>query len=284
MIMQAYLVMLLVLLNGMNTSADTAQNGLIFSVIADGLNEATSIFKTPDGDLFVVETGSDRILKLDRNGNRTDSLGRTGFGDYRFDRPIDIDATNGLKIYVSDYNNRRVQIFDRRLQYLTSVNLARLPAANRTYSPTRISINSIGELFILDEEHSRLLRINRNGRFEYDIDLRSLGIGDLPVSMVANDDVIYLSETGKGIIHMISGGNYLRFIGGMEPIVALTIFGDILWAVAERKLYRLDLRGRLIQESDFPAGIVPADIAAGKDYLYLLTSGEILRSPVPVSE
>jgi len=262
--------------------ADTSVNRLPLHVIAAGLNDASSIYITPDNELFLAESGANRILRLDKNGLRLDSLGRMGFGDYRFDRPFDVDATNGLKIYVSDYNNRRIQIFDRRLQYLSTLDLADITGHGRAYRPTRIAVNAFGELFVLDEEQKSLLKYDRNGRFEYSVDLQSTGIRDMPVSMVLTGDMIFLADPAGGVIHLVSdSGSYERFIGGIDPVYALTAFGGSVWAASEKMVYELDRRGRVLREFGIEGVDTIVSVAAGKEYLYLLDSGSIYRAVIP---
>ena len=128
-------------------------------VIYSGLDTPTSIYATQD-HLYVVESGKHRILKLDHDGKLVETLGGLGSGDYQFDTPIDIDATNGLKIYISDYRNNRVQIFDRRFQYLSTI---KAPQGQRNFRPTQLAVNDFGELFVYEESSKSILRYDENG-------------------------------------------------------------------------------------------------------------------------
>lgn len=132
-------------------------------IIFSGLENATSIYATQD-HLFVVESGKHRLLKLDHNGNLIETLGGLGSGDYQFDTPIDVDATNGLKIYVTDYGNERIQVYDRRFQYLGSIT-GESGFQNRRISPTQLVVNDFGELFVYDERSKSILKFDENGSF-----------------------------------------------------------------------------------------------------------------------
>jgi hypothetical protein len=266
----------------MRTIPDTGEVRLTLQVIATGLNDASSLYITPDNELYLVEAGANRILKLDKNGARLDSLGRMGFGDYRFDLPYDVDATNGLKIYVSDHNNHRIQIYDRRLQYLTTLDLADITDYGRASRPTRIAVNAFGELYVLDEEQKSLLKFDRNGRFEFRVDLRSAGIRDMPVSMAVAGNTIFLADPAGGTIHLVSeSGSYERFIGGMAPVHALAAYGGTVWAASGKIVYELDRRGRIIREFGIEGLYTVKSAAAGEEYLYLLDSDSIHRAVIP---
>lgn len=131
-----------------------------------GLNNPTSIYATQQ-HIFVVESGKHRVLKLDHSGELLETVGGLGNGDYQFDTPTDIDATNGLKIYVSDYRNNRIQIFDRRFQFLTSIKREQSTGINRAIRPTQIAVNKFGELFYYDEASKSIIRIDEQGNQLY---------------------------------------------------------------------------------------------------------------------
>lgn len=131
-----------------------------------GLNKPTSIYVTQQY-IFVVESGKHRVLKLDHSGELLETVGGLGNGDYQFDTPLDIDATNGLKIYVSDYRNNRVQVFDRRFQFLTSIKRQQSTGISRAIRPTQIAVNKFGELFYYDEASRSIVRIDEQGNQLY---------------------------------------------------------------------------------------------------------------------
>lgn len=158
------LISILLFILGYNASLQAQENeqeekDIIFS----GLESATSIYATQD-HLFVVESGKHRLLKLDHNGNLIETLGGLGTGDYQFDTPIGVDATNGLKIYVTDYGNERIQVYDRRFQYLGSIT-GESGFQNRRISPTQLVVNDFGELFVYDESSKSILKFDQYGSF-----------------------------------------------------------------------------------------------------------------------
>lgn len=149
---------LILLLLLCTVSAKAQQPQIIYS----GLNNATSIYATSN-HIFVIESGKNRVLKLDHDGELEAKLGGLGTGDYQFDTPIDIDATNGLKIYISDYRNNRIQIFDRRFQFLTSIKGENSFGYNRRIKPTQLVVNAFGELFFYDEASNSIHKHDENG-------------------------------------------------------------------------------------------------------------------------
>lgn len=135
------------------------------SIIAEGFQNATSIYATQN-HLYVVESGKNRILKLDHSGDLIETMGGLGSGNYQLDTPIDLDATNGLKIYISDYRNGRVQIFDRRFQYLSTITGKRAFGRDQEIRPTQLVVNDFGELFFYDDVSKSIQKHDENGNWQ----------------------------------------------------------------------------------------------------------------------
>ena len=174
-------------------------------VIYSGLDNATSIYATTN-HLFVVESGKNRVLKLDHNGKLLETLGGLGTGDYQFDEPIDIDATNGLKIYISDYRNNRIQVFDRRFQYLTSIKGDNAFGNGRRIKPTQLVVHDFGELFFYDEASRSIHKHDENGNH--------VGSFEVPVGMQVSDinlknDQLELVDTEDGHVQLMSQNGIL---------------------------------------------------------------------------
>lgn len=188
--------------------------------------EITSLFITPTPHLFLVESGRNRILRLSLDGQRLDSLGRTGSGTYQFDTPLDIDATNELKIFVSDYNNNRIQVFDRRLQFLSTVRLPRI-GGMQGYRPTVLTVNNLGELFFYDEESEYIYKFNFNGGFEQRFSTRGEDRIIKPSSMAALDDAVFVADPAQSVVHILTvNGRYIGFISGITKPGVLAVWGD----------------------------------------------------------
>lgn len=154
-----FLILLILVMCSFSANAQDEISEVIYSE----LDNATSIYATQD-HLFVVESGKHRLLKLDHDGNLLETLGGLGSGDYQLDTPMDVDATNGLKIYISDYGNNRIQIFDRRFQFLGSIT-GETTFQNRRIKPTQLVVNDFGELFVFDENSKSIFKFDENGNY-----------------------------------------------------------------------------------------------------------------------
>ena len=178
---ESLLTLLLVLL--MELPA-LAQAGLTFKPVITNLRGATAMSVAPTGSIFIVETDQNRILEVDTAGQRVDSLGNYGFGNYQFDEPVDVDATNGLKIYVSDNGNNRIQIFDRHLQYLSSIADASDNPLTSTYYPTKLCIDNRGDLFFYDGRSHYVFSFDPYGKYDQGFNTQALGAIHKPSDMI----------------------------------------------------------------------------------------------------
>ncbi len=203
--------------------------------IYTALDNATSLSVTQNS-IYIVEQGKNRLLKLDHTGKLLDTIGGKGSGNYQFSKPVDVDGTNGLKIFITDYNNRRIQVFVRRGQYLSSIAGHSSFGNNRKYEPTQLSVNSLGEVFFVDEYSKQILR--------YDLDYNLLDEFRIPSEIRSVDDLkagngwIYILEVETDTIHELEmNGSYKGFYpaGGTT---AFFVNNDTIWEADENALIR----------------------------------------------
>ncbi len=222
---------------------------LVFTEINRGFRDASAIdFTAGDERIYIVESGRNRLITLDTGGNRTDSVGSRGSGDSRFDRPSDIDATNGMRIYVADLQNNRVQLFDRRLAYLSTIK----PPSDRQgvnpafFSPAAVSVNAFDEIYVYDSDSETILKFDRNGRLQSLITLNSYDI-ELPLrALLAHEDQLFVLEAERGLIHELSsGGGYRGFTAGAPDVKAMYLKNRRIWALSSDSLYIISLSGRI---------------------------------------
>ncbi len=65
------------------------------------------------GNVYVADTGNNRIQKFDNNGNFLTTWGTQGTGDGQLGLPVDVAVDAGGNVYVSENGNRRIQKFSQ---------------------------------------------------------------------------------------------------------------------------------------------------------------------------
>lgn len=84
-------------------------------------NGVTGVAVAPDGTVYAVDNGNQRVQVYDSDRVYFDTLGETGVsGDdnAHFNNPGDVVVDSAGNIYVADQGNSRVQVFDAALAYL----------------------------------------------------------------------------------------------------------------------------------------------------------------------
>lgn len=170
------------------------------------------------GAVYIADTGNNRILKFDRNGRLLRSVGGFGWGKEQFFSPFDIHASAVLDIFVADYNNHRIERYDKDLNYISSFYSNQDWANHLQFGyPKSVASSIHGELFILDAENIRVLKLNSFGIPEISFGGLADGRGRLlqPIQLaVSRDDRIYVSDSrANKVIVFDYFGNYLTEIG-----------------------------------------------------------------------
>lgn len=127
-------------------------------------------FNTPKGiaiddldNLYIVDSGNNRIQKLDKNGNFILGFGTYGTGDSQFISPtgITIDKRNGA-IYIADTGNNRIQKFDSNCSFINKWGESG-SSLSQFNNPSYIAVDSKGYVFVSDSGNNRVQVFNGDG-------------------------------------------------------------------------------------------------------------------------
>ena len=251
------------------------------TVLLTGLDDARSVRLSTLGNLFIAESGRHRILKVTKEGERMDSLGRLGRGDYQFDNPVAIDPSNELKVYVADRNNRRVQVFDRRMQYLSTIHLPRRTGTEISYRPSLLTVDRVGRVFFFDEERHLVYRYDSSGRYDLSFELFSREERIMPVSMDIYDEELWVADRRGELLHRFSsGGSYLGFVYAPEPVISVRKIQEQTWILGESRVQQIDNAGRILQGTTLPESTVAGgwhSFDIDSEYAFLLDGSRLLR-------
>lgn len=195
----------------------------LYTMIGDStskiqLKQARALSVDLSGSIYVADTGNNRILKFNNAGKLMKTVGGFGWEKEQFYLPYDIYASSALDIFVADYNNHRIERYDKDLNYISSLYSNENWAEQFQFGYPKAVASSIhGELFIIDAENVRLLKFNSFGEPEMSFGDFAEGKGRLlqPVQVaISPDDKIYVSDSqANKIIVFDYFGNYLTEIG-----------------------------------------------------------------------
>lgn len=201
-----------------------SQINYLYTMIGDSaspvrLKQARAISVALSGFIYISDTGNHRILKLNPNGEVLQVVGGFGWQKEQFYSPYDIHASSALDIFVADYNNHRIQRYDKDLNYISSLYSDANWAPTVQFGfPRSVASSFHGELFLIDGENIRILKLNSFGEPEMSFGDFAEGRGRLlqPMKLcISPDDQIFISDAEANKIFVFDYfGNYLTEIGG----------------------------------------------------------------------
>ena len=133
----------------------------------DELREPLRLYSTRDGTLFVADRRNNRVMKYTSNGGRNGTQIGDGIGSEprQLFRPTAVvvdEATNA--VYISDYGNRRIQLWSEgglglNVETVISEVISNNSDTNHFHQADYIQLDprSSEILHILDEEFRRVL-------------------------------------------------------------------------------------------------------------------------------
>lgn len=118
---------------------------------ADGaLALPSDVAVAPDGRIYVVDGGRQRVVAFDRAGKPLFVVGRYGTAAGEFRNPVGIGVDDAGRFYVADKDNHRIQAFDGdgRWQRSIAVTVRGQPAA-----PIDVAVDRHGRLYVTTNNH-----------------------------------------------------------------------------------------------------------------------------------
>lgn len=176
---------------------------------------AASVSADQFGNVYVADAGASTLVKYDIRGRKLAEVGGPGWGDEQFDRPMGIDARQGLAVYVADMGNNRVSRFDRDLHFMAALNGGESGIDPGFGYPSDVAQSSLEQLFILDGENSRVIAVRAFNAVERVFGGIDAGEGRLqdPVALATDGaKLLFVLESGRVAVFDYFG-SYLRQFG-----------------------------------------------------------------------
>ncbi len=276
-----------------DSSAALPAGGVVDFTYGSFVN-AASFALGADGSLFVLDGGNNALTQFSAGGSVVKSVGGKGWGNFEFDQPTGVCASFPLNIYVADYNNRRVQEFDRKLNYVQSFTEQNLPSSySGEFYPAACGISSQGELFILETQGKRVLKFDQNQIFQMEFGSYSWGVGALsdPRDItVTPADRVFVLDAHRVVAYDIFG-NYVDSFSLLSPespkAISSTKDNVVVTFPSSIKVFSLDGRPQLQISSQAVIGLppdsefrgallVPSQKATDTPKIVILTGHEIV--------
>ena len=240
------------------------------------------------GNIFITDTGNDRVVECNPEGGFLKEFGGSGWGNGQFNRPTYITTDNGLNIYVVDTQNKRIQRLDHNLNFVSSIQVEEEGDFTGIGLPEGIAVTSSGEIILSDISGDRIIMLDNFFKYKRSFGGYGGGAGSLndPLGVfVDREGNIFVADSHDNRIAVFDQfGNYFKGFGEKYLNIpsAVTVSQDQLVWVAntgKNSIAVFDHQGSLVSEyGNLGAGGLnlykPTDVKFGPNgRLYVVDSG-----------
>jgi len=157
---------------------------------------------SPDGRVWVCDTGNNRVMVYDADLKQLSAFGKKGAGKEEFDQPVGIARGDKDRMFVADSSNRRIQVLDKNGAFTGSWPV---PGWTSACEP-HLAADEDGTLYVADPTGDAVLVYDRSGRMERRIDRDPNGRrlarpGGIAIAPKAR--ILYVVNSGDGSIAVI---------------------------------------------------------------------------------
>ena len=187
----------------------------------DHLNYPHSVATDNGGNIYVAD--GCRVQIISPNGIYLNTLGTgCGTGDYEFGWATGVDVDQSGNIYVADYPNHRVEVFNSSYTFIGRIGVTGdCSAANdHLCTPIAVAVDTSGNIYVTDAGNSRIQKFDSSYAWQMTIGDGTAGESFSQFSWaediaVNSDGDIFVSDWSNNRVQVFDpSGAYLTTIGG----------------------------------------------------------------------
>jgi hypothetical protein len=273
------------------TQSDSTVSSVVTKKIIGSSGDAVCLSAGYSGEIFVVKGKKLIVYQFDPVEKEEKLIGGAGWGDYEFDTPTDVCSSFLLEVYVTDRNNRRIQKYDKDLNYIQTYNEQTISKLEGRFYPLACATSSRGDLFVIETDGVRILKINKRNQVESEFGTYRDGAGKLfdpkDITISSADEIFVLDNASVKVFDLY--GNYVRSIplSNTEQWKNIHVSGQVLIVTSSHfiKFIQLDSSSDSQIEKVSVEGFDELedfqDAAISNDHLYILTATALYRCTLP---
>ena len=241
--------------------------------------DLSGIAVNSEGDIAVCDQGYNRVILLGKEGTFKEPIGQSGSKKGEFILPDGVVYSKNNHLFVSDYGNHRIQMYDHRTGKFCFTFGTGGSADGQLKFPSGLSADDNGNIIVSDWGNNRVQVFDERGHFKFKFSSHAtscyrstLGCHDSrsgliePQHCIAFNNSFFVSDSGENCVKVFNeNGTFLYSFGHMDSPQGLLITEREILCVCDSNnncinLYYLD--GNFI--TNFPSLNWPMYIAKGK--------------------
>lgn len=152
-----------------------------------------------DGNLWVTDTGNERVIQFSPEGEPLDVYGGVGGEVGQFLEPVGIAIDDDGNFYIADTWNNRIQVFDADFEPLRQIEVQAWDSQSVVNKPY-IAVDAEGNIYITDPEGYRIIKFSSDGKVRavWGLFGSDLGGMQLPTGIALNaEGEIFVADAGN---------------------------------------------------------------------------------------
>ena len=173
--------------------------------VSTQLNSPEAMAIDKEGNFYVTDTGSNRIIKFDKNFKYVSHYGEVGSGPGQFDHPHGIGVDSDGNILINELNNARIQKFTNDGKFIKQWGSEGTGPGQFTLPLEHLKVDPADRIFITDGAgNPRVQVFDTDGK--YLTQFGEIGSGD--GQMKKPEHVAFDAKDKKATVYVVDRGNH----------------------------------------------------------------------------
>jgi hypothetical protein len=255
-------------------------------ILIGGQKGEIEIEAASNGTLYLFNKTTAVLSRFTNEGILKYSIGGSGSGDDRFDKPQSFHLSAGLTLLVCDTGNQRVLMYDRNLQKIGEINQQSSDKL-LNWRPKYAIMNNVGQIWVFDEQEQRLIQFDENGYLRFEVLLNEeIDVNSIK-KMIQTQNYLWLIDSNKHIAYRFSSlGKYELFLVLPKEVSHIKSINGLIvgFIKSTQEMIQLGETGKIVQKNklvnvDSQLNEM-SDWAILKKSVLLVTNESILQYPL----
>lgn len=171
------------------------------------LSSPVALTFDPSNNMYVVDQGNNRVVKLSANFVFVQDNGGYGLGLNGLSRPSGIVSDGGINFFILDQGNNRIVRSDYNLVFADEIRFSNNPNLQTLGKIVAIGYSRYGQMYLSDPDNMKVITVDKDYAVEAEI-LPPAGFSRCGAMCITEDGHIYVYDRDRKIIYVFdAAGN-----------------------------------------------------------------------------